>query len=276
MMGSAAFSGSRRLEDILAVRDADGITVADALQLVRAAEAELPHRSLGGSIGAYVEAHIEQGPILEMQSIPIGIVTGIQGKRTFRIRIVGEENHAGTSPRSVRKDALMESVRIISALQNAFTDPEDIVRFTVGMLTVKPNAPSVVPSEVEFSIDLRHPEAGVLSNLGDQIAPMCEANSLVCRVEVRELIHDAPLEFPSSLRAHTRAAADELGLRHMEIPSGAGHDARYLHYVCPTAMIFIPCWKGISHNENERISPSDCLAGARVLAGLVSRLANDA
>jgi N-carbamoyl-L-amino-acid hydrolase len=275
MMGSAAFSGKRRLQDILAVRDADGITVAGALQAVRAAEARLPHRSLGGAVCAYVEAHIEQGPILEMQSVPIGIVTGIQGKRTFRVRIIGEENHAGTSPRSARKDALMDSVRIVSALRDLFTDSNDVVRFTVGMFTVKPNAPSVVPSEVEFSIDLRHPDAGVLSNLGDQIASICEATCRVCRAEVRELIHDSPLQFPHSLRQRIRVAADELELPHMEIPSGAGHDARYLHYVCPTAMIFIPCWRGISHNENERITQADALAGARVLTRLISRLANE-
>ena len=276
MMGSAAFAGKRRLQDILAVRDADGITVADALRDVRAAESALAHRPLCGTPAAYLEAHIEQGPILEMQSIPIGIVTGIQGKRTFRVRITGEENHAGTSPRSARKDALMDSIRVVSALRDAFADPEDIIRFTVGLFTVKPNAPSVVPSEVEFSIDLRHPDAAQLTSLGDKISSICEANCLSCRVDVRELIHDPPLEFPPPLRERLRAAARELGLPHMEIPSGAGHDARFLHYVCPTAMIFIPCWKGISHSENERITQADALAGARVLTMLVSQLANEA
>jgi hypothetical protein len=111
MMGSAAFAGRRRMQDILAVLDAEGITVAHALQIVQAAEAGLARRPLGGAVGGYVEAHIEQGPILEMHSIPIGIVTGIQGKRTFRVRVVGEESHAGTSPRSARKDALMDSVK---------------------------------------------------------------------------------------------------------------------------------------------------------------------
>ncbi|WJR80851.1 M20 family metallo-hydrolase [Bradyrhizobium sp. NP1] len=275
MMGSAAFAGKRRLEDILAVRDADGVTVAGALRAVRAAENALAHRPLGGTPAAYVEAHIEQGPILDMRSIPIGVVTGIQGKRTFRVRIVGEENHAGTSPRSARKDALMDSVRIVSALRDTFADPDDIVRFTVGMFTVRPNAPSVVPSEVEFSIDLRHPDTSALARLGDQVAPICKANSLTCEAEIRELIHDPPLEFPGPLREKIRLAAAARGLGHMEIPSGAGHDARYLHYICPTAMIFIPCWKGISHNENERITPADALAGARVLATLVLGLAGE-
>lgn len=275
MMGSAAFSGKRSLQDILVVRDASGITVTEALEIVRAAEEGIPHRPLGGSVGAYVEAHIEQGPILEMQSIPIGIVTGIQGKRTFRVRIAGEENHAGTSPRSARKDALMDAVRIVSALRNEFADPDDVVRFTVGMFTVKPNAPSVVPSEVAFSIDLRHPDPSVLTSLGNQVASICEAECQVCAVEIRELLHDPPLQFPPSLRQLIREEANELGLSHMEISSGAGHDARYLHYVCPTAMIFIPCWRGISHNENERITQADALAGARVLTRVISHLADE-
>jgi beta-ureidopropionase / N-carbamoyl-L-amino-acid hydrolase len=169
----------------------------------------------------------------------------------------------------------MDSVRIVSALRDTFADPDDIVRFTVGMFTVRPNAPSVVPSEVEFSIDLRHPDTSALARLGDQVAPICKANSLTCEAEIRELIHDPPLEFPSPLRQKIRLAAAARGLGHMEIPSGAGHDARYLHYICPTAMIFIPCWKGISHNENERITPADALAGARVLATLVLGLAGE-
>jgi N-carbamoyl-L-amino-acid hydrolase len=275
MMGSAVFAGKRSLQDVLAVRDASGTAVAEALKIVRAAEEKLPHRPLGGSVSTYVEAHIEQGPILEMQSIPIGIVTGIQGKRTFRVRIIGEENHAGTSPRSARKDALMDAIRIISALRNEFADPDDVVRFTVGMLTVKPNAPSVVPSEVEFSIDLRHPDASALTDLGNRVASICEAERQVCSVEVRELINDPPLQFPPSLRHLIREEANELELSYMEISSGAGHDARYLHYVCPTAMIFIPCWRGISHNENERITQADALAGARVLSRVISRLADE-
>lgn len=275
MMGSAVFAGKRRLEDVLALRDADGTTVADALRQMRAAEMALVRRPLGGKPAAYVEAHIEQGPILEARSIPIGIVTGIQGKRTFRVRITGEENHAGTTPRSARKDALMDSVRIVSALRDAFADAADVVRFTVGKFTVKPNAPSVVPAEVEFSIDLRHPDAAILTLLGDRIAELCEANCTVCRAEIRELIHDPPLEFPAAMRGQIRAAADELGFRHTELASGAGHDARYLHFVCPTAMIFIPCWNGISHREDERITQADAAAGARVLANLVNRVATE-
>jgi N-carbamoyl-L-amino-acid hydrolase len=274
MMGSAAFAGKRCMRDILSVRDADGVTVADALQIVHAAESGLSRRPLGGAVGGYVEAHIEQGPILEMHSIPIGIVTGIQGKRTFRVRVIGEENHAGTSPRSARKDAFTDSVRIVSELQEAFADAEDVVRFTIGMVIVKPNAPSVVPAEVEFSIDLRHPDARVLTELGDRVVPICQASCTTCQVDVHELIHDPPLDFPSELKKKLRKAVDEVGLPHIDIPSGAGHDARYLHYVCPTAMIFIPCWKGISHREEERITEADALAGARVLTQFVFSLAN--
>ena len=204
----------------------------------------------------------------------IGVVSGIQGKRTFRLEVVGEENHAGTSPRGVRRDALVAAINIVQALQNALWDKDDIVRFTVGMFTVSPNAPSVVAARVIFSIDLRHPDATTLIRLGDRVAPLCQEHRLRCEVNVRELLHDPPLEFPRRIRDKLTQISNALGISNMEIASGAGHDARYLHYICPTAMIFIPCKAGISHNEAECIEKEHAVAGARVLAEVVLDLAN--
>jgi N-carbamoyl-L-amino-acid hydrolase len=274
MMGSAVFAGARKLEDIFGIRDKAGITVEAELRKVLAAEPRLSQRPLGLNPAAFLEAHIEQGPILEIEHKSVGVVTGIQGKRTFRVQVDGEENHAGTSPRSARRDALVAALNIVHALQEAMWDPEDTVRFTVGMFNVTPNVPSVVPARVVFSIDLRHPDAQTLRKLGDMIAPICREAAPNCDVAVTELLHDPPLDFPQALRRKLTSIADALGVPNMEISSGAGHDARYLHYICPTAMIFIPCKDGISHNEAESVTKDDAVAGARVLAEAVFSIAD--
>src|SRR5262245_58883277 len=274
MMGSAAFTGRRKLADILSVQDRTGSTVENALRCVLEAERDIPRRPLGFPIAGFLEAHIEQGVTLEQQGCIAGIVTGIQGKRTFRIEIIGEESHAGTTPRRARRDALTSAVAVVDALQKAMWDEADTVRFTIGLFEVTPNAPSVVPGRVHFSIDLRHDDAGVIDRLGNKIPSLCAAVQGKCRAVVRELLYDAPLQFPEQMRARIARAAERLGISHMRLQSPAGHDARYLHYVCPTGMIFIPCKDGISHNEAESITPADATASARILAETAFELAN--
>jgi len=274
MMGSAVFTGKRRLADILAIRDRSGCTVEAALASVLAAERELMRRPLGFPVAGFLEAHIEQGVGLQEAGCTVGVVTGIQGKRTFRVEILGEESHAGTTPRSRRRDALSSAVAVVDALQRAMWDAADTVRFTVGMFDVSPNAPSVVPGRVVFSIDLRHLDADVVAMLGDRIPQLCERARGRCTAAIRELLYEVPLQFPHAMRACIAAAATRLGVSHLQLPSPAGHDARYLHCVCPTGMIFIPCKDGISHNEAEDISEGDATAGARVLAEAAFELAN--
>jgi len=274
MMGSAVFTGKRRLKDILPIKDRDGCTVEEALQGVLDAERDLPRRPFGSPVAAFLEAHIEQGILLQERGVTAGIVTGIQGKRTYRVEVIGEESHAGTSSRSVRRDALTSAVAIVDALQKAMWDEADTVRFTIGMFNVLPNAPSVVPGKVVFSIDLRHNELDVIQRLGDQVPSVCQGARGRCEVKVTELLYDVPLQFPAAIRSRLGKVAQSLGITHMELPSPAGHDARYLHYVCPTGMIFIPCKDGISHNEAESITPADAAAGARVLAEAAYQLAN--
>jgi N-carbamoyl-L-amino-acid hydrolase len=273
MMGSEAFAGLRSLDEIAAVADAARISVASELSRVAAAFPDLPRRALGFPAAAFIEAHIEQGPELEAAGLPIGIVTGIQGKKTFRVRITGEEAHAGTMPRRSRRDALRAASAIIDALHRAIVDEDDVVRFTVGRLVVTPNAPSVVPGAATFSIDLRHPDRDALERFGALIGPICEANAAPCQVQVEPLVDAAPLVFPGEMQARIRDAAERLRLPHMDLPSAAGHDARNLHYVCPTGMIFVPCAKGISHNEAEAAAPGDLAAGTRVLAAVLAELA---
>jgi beta-ureidopropionase / N-carbamoyl-L-amino-acid hydrolase len=273
MMGSSVFSGVTPLEDILGVVDAQGVTVKQALGEVLAAFPGLPVWPLRRKPHAYVEAHIEQGPILEREGCTIGVVSGIQGKRTFAVTVTGEEAHAGTSRRRERKDALLDALAVIQALAVLCEDEEDVTKFTVGRLEVKPNAPSVVPAQVTFSIDLRHPDSAVLQRLGDQVAPVCAAHAAKCSVSVRELSTAMSLEFPAAIRDLIRSVARDQSISHMDILSSAGHDARYLHAVCTSGMIFVPCKGGISHNEAESATRDDLANGTRVLVETLLRLA---
>ena len=274
MMGSSVFSGASSMQSILPVTDAAAISVQQGLADVRAALPELPVWALGRPVHAYIEAHIEQGPILEREACTIGVVSGIQGKRTFLVTVRGQESHAGTSIRSERQDALMAAVAIISALKQLCHDAEDRVKFTIGRFVVKPNAPSVVPSLVEFSIDLRHPDSGVLQSLGEQIAPLCIQHSSPCATTVKELSSAMSLEFPGAIRELIRRTAEGQNIHCMDILSSAGHDARYMHPLCPSGMIFIPCAGGISHNEAESVTSNDMVSGARVLVETLVALAS--
>ena len=274
MMGSAVFTGKRKLEDILPIMDRAGSTVGSALKAVLDSEREIPRRPTGFPIAGFLEAHIEQGIALQEHGCTVGVVTGIQGKRTFRIDIIGEESHAGTTPRRARRDALTSAVAVVDALQKAMWDEADTVRFTIGMFEVTPNAPSVVPGRAHFSVDLRHDDAAVIEKLGNMIPSICEASRGRCKAMVSTLLYDAPLRFPEEMRSRISRAAERLRISHMQLQSPAGHDARYLHYFCPTGMIFIPCKDGVSHNESESVTPADAIAGARILAETAFELAN--
>jgi len=274
MMGSEAFTGQRALQDILTVEDAAGTTVECALVRVLEAEQDVARRPLGFPVHAYVEAHIEQGPVLEREAAAIGVVTGIQGSRRLRVKVTGEAAHAGTTPRERRKDAVLAAARMIDALAQLTSKPRDVM-FTVGMIRIKPNAPSVIPQEAYFSIDLRHSDNSVLQRLGDAIPGCCASLAGACQVEVKEIAHSPSLTFPEEIRKATAAAAERLDLRWREIYSAAGHDARQLHYHCNSGMIFIPCREGVSHNEHEWVEPTQVVAGTRVLANVLWTLANE-
>ncbi|GAA5236336.1 M20 family metallo-hydrolase [Verticiella sediminum] len=275
MMGSAVFAGERPLQAVLDTRDADGVSVAEALAACEPALAHVPRRGLGGAVHAFVEAHIEQGPVLEREGMPVGVVTGIQGKHTFRVTVQGEAAHAGTSRRAERRDALLAATAMVQALAAVLHDQADVARFTVGRFEVSPNAPSVVASRAVFSIDLRHPDSATLRALGERVRPVCEAHAGPCEVSVERLSAADSLTFPDAMRARLASAARKLGIPHLALPSAAGHDARYLHAMCPAAMIFVPCRAGITHNEAEHAEPADLVAGTRVLADVLAGLAQE-
>jgi len=272
MMGSEAFTGERDIDAIRAARDADGITVGEALDRLHQAFPDVPQRPLGFAASAYLELHIEQGPLLEAADCAIGVVTGIQGKKTFQVVVEGAEGHAGTLGQSERRDALAAFARMAAALHAEIGTIDADIKFTIGRVAVMPNAPSVVPSRVSFSIDLRHPDNEVLEAAGARIVVLCEENAPPCTVMVTPLV-DAPSNaFDVDLRAGIAEAAREQGHSAMAILSAAGHDARHLAKICPAAMIFIPCRDGVSHVEHEWAEPDHVAAGASVLAQVLRGL----
>ncbi len=273
-MGSGVFAGKMDLAEVLAVRDRAGITVAQALEAVLAATPGVKARPGGFPIAAYVEAHIEQGPLLERAGKPIGVVRGVQGLRWFAIEVLGEAAHAGTTPLRHRKDALKAATAMVTALEEAMHDDTDTVRFTVGRFEVEPGSPNTVPARVLFTIDLRHPEAAVLDRLSAGIAPLCDANARGCAVTVTQTTEAAPTIFDPAVVETIDRWRRDLGFPGMEMVSGAGHDAVYLARVCPSGMIFVPCESGISHNEIESATPSDLAAGTKVLTAALVDLAN--
>ena len=273
-MGSAVFAGRLALDKALAVRDPKGVTVAAALAETLAA-APVPRRDgVGGPVAAYVEAHIEQGPRLEADRKTIGVVTAIQGSRRYAVEVTGEEAHAGTTPRAARKDALSAAVAIVSALEKLMEDPTDTVRFTVGRFEVFPGSPNTVPGRVYFTIDFRHPDLAVLDERGGRIAAAATAHARGCAVSVSPLTDVPPTIFATPVVDLVRDCTARLGLPYMDMPSGAGHDAMHIATLCPAGMIFVPCERGISHNEAENATPSDLAAGCRVLAEALATLAS--
>jgi len=273
-MGSMAWSGFRPIEAFADICDTEGVRFADALAEQMAAEIDLRIRPLGHIPHAYVEAHIEQGPVLEAEGIDIGAVTGIQGSRWFNVTLKGESAHAGTTPLALRHDAVQGMVQAIAALNRLTADPDDVLRFTVGRLSVLPNSSNSVASEVHFTIDLRHPDAATLHRIGDAVADTIR--QAVHRVEaiVEESFTADPAAFAPAVIATIEQAAEAAGFSHRRLPSGAFHDAQFVVPICPTGMIFIPSRKGISHNPAEYSSPSQLAAGTRVLVGSILRLAD--
>ena len=191
MMGSEAFAGERSLDTIRAARDATGISVGEALDRLHAAFPALPRKPLGFPAAAYLELHIEQGPVLEATGHVIGVVTGIQGKKTFKVVVEGAEGHAGTLAQNERRDALAAFARMARALDAEIGAIDAAIKFTIGYAMVEPNAPSVVPARVTFSIDLRHPDNAVLTAAGERVAVLCRDHAPPCAVTVLPLV-DAP------------------------------------------------------------------------------------
>lgn len=272
MMGSGTFVGKFAERDILATCDKDGLRIADELRAI-GYDGDQP---VGGrQIGAYFEAHIEQGPILEHERKTIGVVTGSLGLRWYDILVKGMEMHAGPTPMEVRRDALYAATFIMQdVVENALAHAPH-GRGTVGVADVYPGSRNVIPGSVGFSVDLRHPHAEGLQAMHERLMTVCDQVAKDHRVDVQvvEVSHFPPTPFDSEMVASVRCAAEQRHLPHMDMVTGAGHDAVYLASVTPSAMIFVPCKDGISHNEIEDATPQDLGAGAQVLLDVMMSVA---
>lgn len=277
-MGSMAWSGHRPPDTWNDTLDGEGLRFGDELAALLASEADIPRRGLGIVEGprpfAYVEPHIEQGPLLEAEGLDIGVVTGIQGSRWFLVEIEGKTDHAGTAPLSLRQDAVQDMVRVINALNALMADPTDILRFTVGRIEVSPNSSNTVADRARFTIDFRHPDPAVLLPKGDAIEATVKGALTRCRATVTERFHALPARFDPLVQDLIEGAAAAQGLRSRRMPSGAFHDAQFLVPICPTGMIFIPSRGGVSHHPAEFSTPAQLANGARVLAQVLVDLAN--
>jgi N-carbamoyl-L-amino-acid hydrolase len=275
MFGSGTFTGKFSLEQSYAARDSDGVTVGEALKQI-GYRGDAPARPR--PIHAYLEAHIEQGPVLETERKTIGIVSGIQGVKWFKARVTGMNAHAGTTPMEVRRDPLLGAARMVQAVDRITRATRPDCVGTVGEFKVGPGSINVINQEVRFSIDLRCPDAGVLAALEKNVTAACRevAAEMGLGLELDPIWYSEPTDFNPRVVGAVAQAAAGLGYSARRIVSGAGHDAKYLAEICPTGMIFIPCEKGISHNEAENITPEDAAAGANVLLNSVLALANEA
>jgi N-carbamoyl-L-amino-acid hydrolase len=274
-MGSAVFAGHNRLDDMLKVKDWKGVVLKDALaETLEAAPAPMREGKPGFSVDGYIEAHIEQGPRLENEKKIIGVVTAIQGSRRYIVEIEGEEAHAGTTPRAARKDAFAAATRIAAAMYEATTDADDTLRFTIGRVEVAPGSPNTVPGKASFTIDMRHPQDAELEAHEKKLRDIVAARAAPCPAILTRVTAVAPTDFDLTVIDLVRAKANELKLSNMDMPSGAGHDAMHIAKLCPAGMLFVPCERGISHNESENAAPSDLAAGTRVLVEVLEALAN--
>lgn len=270
MMGSSLFAGARELAAVRAVTDEAGCAVGQALDaLLRAVP--LGIYACAHPPVAYLEAHIEQATLLERAEATIGVVSGIQGKVTWQATLRGERGHAGTVPMAQRRDVLRSFTDIAQRLYEEVGAADPAVMLTIGRIEMLPNAPSVIPDSLTFRIDLRHPEEARLSALTVTVERLMSERASPCLIDFFRLSEAAPNAFSPELQQAIAESAGEHGYPALSLLSAAGHDARYLAAICPSAMIFIPCRAGISHAPEEWSDPEAVSAGAQVLLDVARR-----
>ncbi|MSQ54095.1 MAG: Zn-dependent hydrolase [Betaproteobacteria bacterium] len=270
MMGSGVYAGVYKLEDALAQKDIEGVSVREALKGIGYAGEAKPHAH-----AAYFEAHIEQGPVLEQTKTTIGVVLGALGQRWFDVVILGQDSHAGPTPMETRKDAMLAAAKLTVEVNRIATTFPDYARGTVGQLQVKPNSRNVVPGEVRMTVDFRNAKDATLSAMVVELKACATRIASECRVaiDLKEVVYFPPSEFAPDLVASVREGSKVLGYSHRDIVSGAAHDAVYMARIAPTAMVFVPCEGGISHNEIENARAEDIAAGCNVLLHAVLKRA---
>ena len=264
MIGSAVYAGVFDLPYGHSRADLDGKTMGEELERIGYLGDSLPddHR-----FSAFFETHIEQGPILEMLDKPVGVVTGVQGSCWYDVTVVGEETHAGPTPMEKRRDALRGATELASQLYPIAENSGFDARLTIGEFRVYPGSRNTVPSRVEFSIDMRHPDVEEFDRLDQQLKDtvgLFDAASNL-QVQINRIWRSPPIQFDDECIDVVRNSASTCGYDFNEMVSGAGHDSVNISRVAPTSMIFIPCDGGVSHNEAENTTKEFAEAGANVL-----------
>ena len=273
MMGSLTYVGGMSVEAALATVGVDGAVVGDELDRIGyRGEAPCP----GLAPHAFVELHIEQGPVLERETTQIGVVETVQGISWTEVTVRGQSNHAGTTPMHLRHDAGYAAARIATFVRDLATEAGPPLVATVGAITLHPNLVNVVAASATLTVDLRHTDDELLTASEGELASFLErlAADEGVTIETRSLCRFAPVTFDSTVIDLVENAAEQLGLTTRRMPSGAGHDAQMLARVCPAGMIFTPSRDGISHNPAEYTEPADLEAGANVLLHVLQRLAS--
>lgn len=269
MMGSGIFAGKFSAETMLQTNDFDGVTIAEAISAD--ATGDYPLRP-AREIACFFEMHIEQGPLLEIEEIPIGIVTGAQAQRWYDVEIVGMEAHAGPTPMTHRKDALLAAAEIALAVERIALAHGPDGRGTVGTLGLEPFSRNVIPGRVALTVDTRHPSDDALAVMKRELETAVDAVAAQrrCGIVLTEFWHSPAMPFDEGLIERLEAFSAERGHLSKKMWSGAGHDAVYVASMgVPTVMLFVPTKDGISHNESESIERDDAIAGCRVLCDVV-------
>ena len=272
MLGSLVYVGGLALEDALAIEAADGAVLRDELERI-GYEGSAPCPAVPPH--AYIELHIEQGPVLEAEGVTIGAVTGVQGIAWTELSITGQSNHAGTTPMALRHDAGYVAGRIATFVRDLATAIGPPQVGTVGRIELHPNLVNVVAARATMTVDLRTTDDDALAAAEKELlaflAELASAEGV--QIDRKTLAHFDSVTFDDGVVALVEQVATEHGHPVRRLPSGAGHDAQMLARVCPSGMVFVPSAKGISHNPAEHTDDADLEAGANVLLHCVLRLA---
>jgi beta-ureidopropionase / N-carbamoyl-L-amino-acid hydrolase len=267
MLCSGVYAGVFTPEFAYEREDRQGIKFGDELKRI----GYLGPEPVGShKFQAMFELHIEQGPILEAEGKTVGVVTGVQGMRWYEVTVRGQESHTGATPMGLRRNALLGAARMIEAIHGVGLAHLPGVA-SVGLIENRPNSRNVVPGEVFFSVDLRHPDEAVLDRMeaAYQAALPKIAAELNLELEEKRIWKSPAVTFAPELIGCVRQGAEDAGYATRDMASGAGHDAAYIARVAPATMIFVPCFGGISHNEAESTTLEECGAGSQVLLNAV-------
>jgi beta-ureidopropionase / N-carbamoyl-L-amino-acid hydrolase len=271
MLCSGVYAGVFTPEFAYSREDRQGIKLGDELERIGY---KGKHKAGEIKFSSMFELHIEQGPILEAEEKVIGVVTGVQGMRWYEVTVRGQESHTGATPMGLRKNALLGASRMIEAIHQVGMVHLPGVA-SVGLIENRPNSRNVVPGEVFFTVDLRHPDEAILDKMeaAYQAALPKIATELNLELEEKRIWNSPAVKFAPELIQCVREGTKQAGYNSRDMASGAGHDAAYINRVAPTTMIFVPCLGGISHNEAESTTLDECGAGTQVLLNAV--LAHD-